>query len=96
MGRTISDRPRKVTRVTERFGWECFHCRASLSPSTLTLDHIIPKAQGGSDAIVNLLPSCKHCNYWRDQLPLCDDAMKIIEERHGLSIPNKPGTQHAA
>ena len=80
MGRSVNDRSRKVTRVTEIWGWECFHCGCSLSPSTLTLDHIVPWAQGGSDAIKNLLPSCKHCNYWRDQHDLCDDALKRIEE----------------
>lgn len=83
MGRTISDRPRKARRVTEIWGWECFHCGASLSPSTLTLDHIKPFAEGGTDAIKNLLPSCAHCNYWRDRHPLCDEAMKRIEETYG-------------
>lgn len=83
MGRSINDRHRKVDRVTERWGWDCFHCGDALTPSTLTLDHIVPKSKGGSDAITNLVPSCKTCNYYRDVHPLCDAAYRLIEERNG-------------
>ena len=41
-----------------RPGSRCHYCGA---PAT-TVDHVIPKAKGGTDAMSNLVPACARCN----------------------------------
>lgn len=36
---------------------------------TPTIEHIIPKCDGGSDNIENLNIACFKCNQWRGQMP---------------------------
>jgi 5-methylcytosine-specific restriction endonuclease McrA len=38
----------------------CAYC--GNSPVFLTIDHVIPRSQGGTNAPSNLLPACKSCN----------------------------------
>lgn len=44
------------------YGWKCFYCKKPLSNKTLTIDHRIPLARGGSHWPANLVPCCKPCN----------------------------------
>lgn len=64
---------------------KCIHCRTRLRVSTAgdllgntTLEHIIPKTQGGTDAPENLALACGSCN-----------AAKGV--RHDRSGPGDPG-----
>ena len=42
---------------------ECPHCRQAIkNQEDLTIDHIVPRAKGGTDAIENLQPMHKRCN----------------------------------
>lgn len=41
---------------------ECHYCGARLDRSSATLDHIIPRAAGGTNHLSNLLLSCAGCN----------------------------------
>ena len=34
----------------------------------MTIDHIKPKSKGGSDALDNLQPMCRHCNHLKKDL----------------------------
>ena len=45
---------------------ECFWCR---STHNLTLDHIVPKAAGGSNYIENYIIACRFCNERRGDMP---------------------------
>jgi 5-methylcytosine-specific restriction endonuclease McrA len=48
----------------------CHHCRGKVSPTELTMDHLIPIIRGGKSTKGNLVPSCKQCNSERKhQLP---------------------------
>jgi 5-methylcytosine-specific restriction endonuclease McrA len=44
------------------FGWRCRYCRTRLTIKTLTKDHVIPLAKGGSEWASNLVPACWSCN----------------------------------
>jgi 5-methylcytosine-specific restriction endonuclease McrA len=58
-----------LLRVDE-LGWKCFYCLKPLHVETLTKDHFIPLAQGGSDSIENLVPACLACNLSKnDRMP---------------------------
>lgn len=46
-----------------RDGLACVYCGASIEEGiVLTLDHLIPHCQGGSNASENLVTSCRKCN----------------------------------
>lgn len=46
----------------EFHGWRCLYCAAPLISTTLTMDHRIPIARGGSNWPANLVPACRSCN----------------------------------
>jgi len=54
-----SQQKSKRLLVYARDGNKCLKCRRE---DQLTLDHIIPKAKGGSNSINNLQTLCKSCN----------------------------------
>ena len=43
-------------------GKKCAYCRRSLALACVTLDHVVPKALGGSNSVANLCCCCWHCN----------------------------------
>ncbi len=40
----------------------CWYCRRKVAPKDITMDHIVPLAQGGRSNRDNLVPACKSCN----------------------------------
>jgi 5-methylcytosine-specific restriction endonuclease McrA len=46
--------------ILRRDGYKCGYC--GRGDITLTVDHIVPKAQGGVDAWENLVTACTVCN----------------------------------
>jgi hypothetical protein len=48
--------------LVEYFGASCWGCTDNLPERQLVLDHIIPKADGGSDEIYNRALLCSPCN----------------------------------
>jgi 5-methylcytosine-specific restriction endonuclease McrA len=55
-----------------RHGWvgKCIHCNSSLVVSeagepeaSATIEHIVPEAKGGTEALTNLALACARCNY---------------------------------
>ena len=46
--------------VLEKFGRKCAYCSAQNVP--LQVEHIVPKARGGSDRVSNLTIACEPCN----------------------------------
>lgn len=47
----------------------CHYCKTELSHENRTLDHIIPKCNGGKDDLSNLVFCCQSCNQLRDNIP---------------------------
>ena len=44
--------------VLQRDGYLCAYCNREAD----TVDHIVPKAKGGTDEITNLVSACLECN----------------------------------
>jgi 5-methylcytosine-specific restriction endonuclease McrA len=40
----------------------CYYCAAEVSPSDLTMDHIVPVIRGGKSTRGNCVAACKECN----------------------------------
>lgn len=49
-------------RVLRRSSARCHYCRDLMPARKATLDHAIPRSQGGTYAPENLRPCCPDCN----------------------------------
>jgi len=80
--RYIPTRLQVVTRkniFTRDFN-KCGYCGKRFSPKNLTLDHVIPKAQGGKSTWVNLVTACGPCNKFKaDRTP--EEAGMVLRRR---------------
>lgn len=45
--------------------FECHWCGCVLEPKKVTIDHVIPRARGGTSKPENLVVACKACNNFR-------------------------------
>lgn len=61
------------THVYLRDGHQCQYCGKVFSPSELTLDHVVPRSQGGPRTWDNIVTACRPCNGKKADLS-CDDA----------------------
>ncbi len=59
---SISDELRQAIRERANFVCEYCHSPERLSANRFTVDHVIPKSLGGSDALDNLALACRRCN----------------------------------
>lgn len=60
-----------------RDSFRCVYCCADLhgaAPSDITLDHVRPQSDGGSNDSQNLVTSCRFCNCSRQDKPLAKFA----------------------
>ena len=48
----------KMFKICKEKGYSCYYCGEPAE----TLDHFIPKKEGGTNNEENLIPSCKRCN----------------------------------
>ena len=56
------ERQRKRKRMLAAHGYSCWYCGIDLHMREIQLDHIVPQASGGVDAITNMAISCSFCN----------------------------------
>jgi len=66
-GANVSKKMSTVPALTNRAlfsrdGHVCMYCGKQFNQSLLTRDHIIPRAQNGSDTWDNVITACKACN----------------------------------
>ena len=52
--------PGEFQALYVRYDWRCLACATTGCP--LTVDHVVPLARGGSNAIANIQPLCGSCN----------------------------------
>ena len=66
-------RPEKRLAIYLRDSFRCVYCCSDLhdaDPRDVTLDHLRPKADGGSNGETNLVTACRACNCSRQDTPL--------------------------
>ena len=57
------------SKIKEEWDWECAYCG---SDENLTIDHIVPRAKGGTDFTKNVLCACQECNQDKGHTPVED------------------------
>jgi hypothetical protein len=82
------DRAFSRNAVLLRDEFTCQYC-ARVTPSTeLTLDHILPKSQGGKTSWLNVVASCKECNHFKANHTPEEAGMRLLKEPHKPSWAN--------
>lgn len=96
--------PRRVrfnrTGIFRRDQFVCQYCSTALTASKLTLDHVLPRAQGGGSSWKNCVTACFECNNKKGDRTPEQAKMKLIKPPAipALSIINEYYTmkkQHA-
>jgi len=54
--------PLRRTNVLARDDFQCQYCSKLIQPNDATLDHVIPRNQGGLTTWENIVCCCKRCN----------------------------------
>jgi 5-methylcytosine-specific restriction endonuclease McrA len=69
--------------IIDEFNSRCCYCGAK--NDALTIDHVVPVAKGGTNAIRNLAPACGRCNGRKSDRPLAhmigDSLVYLLEHR---------------
>jgi hypothetical protein len=75
-------RPTTRHRIYLRDGGRCVWCGSAASvASPLTLDHVVPRRRGGTNAPSNLITACGPCNSWRGDRSIPEMARSTVERR---------------
>lgn len=82
---------RKRFEIFKRDGFTCQYCGQRPPEVVLEVDHIEPRAHGGSDDELNLVTSCADCNRGKgskllaDVKPLPDADLKYLETQQEVA-----------
>lgn len=79
----------KRTRLAEAQNWHCCWCGTEMIPepnkhNSVTVEHILPRSQGGSDEMENLAAACLHCNNKRGTSGIEDFMQKFLHKNQEL------------
>src|SRR5271157_4981149 len=58
---------------------ECQYCGHTLNLSDFTLDHVVPRSQGGTSCWTNLVAACVRCNKRKDHQTLKESGMRLLK-----------------
>jgi 5-methylcytosine-specific restriction endonuclease McrA len=58
----VDRRDSNLLKLSLVCGWRCWYCGIELLEESATIDHIVPRAKGGSDHLDNLALCCEFCN----------------------------------
>jgi len=72
--------PLAVTRrgVLKRDNFVCQYCGRTQHPCELTLDHVLPRSQGGKNTWENVVAACKPCNHRKGNRTPTEARMKLL------------------
>lgn len=70
-----------------KYDGHCAYCGKFIALKDMQADHIIPKRQGGKDAVENYNPSCRRCNHYKRALDL-ESFRKYIATLHERIVKN--------
>jgi len=84
-------RERDKARVLRKSVWwqqqlqsgVCHYCGKQVGPGSLTMDHVVPVARGGTSTKGNVVPACEACNKSKKYLTPAEQILAALE-RDGL------------
>ena len=56
---------------------KCFYCERKFNICQKTVEHIVPRSLGGSNAACNKVNACYDCNTWKGSLMIHDFILKV-------------------
>lgn len=69
-----------------RDGYRCMYCGDKFAGDELTLDHVIPKAQGGKNLWHNLVACCQTCNRTKNDRTPEEAGMPLIRRPLPITV----------
>lgn len=81
----MGDDTRPISRrlrfeILRRDKHTCRYCGAQAPDVPLTVDHVVPKALGGSDDPTNLVTACRDCNSGKGSVGPTDEVVADVAE----------------
>jgi len=73
--------PRLRILILERDNYTCQYCGTQAPYVKLHVDHIIPRARGGSDATSNLITACQLCNIGKGVMRIRPPVRRLTEDQ---------------
>ena len=62
----------------------CTYCGCKLTWESATVDHLVPRSKGGTDAMDNLVLACQPCNLRKADRLLAEGALQLLQLIEGL------------
>jgi len=72
----------------------CFYCQRRLGPKIVTLDHVVPLAQGGNHSYRNVVACCFECNETKWELA-AEDFLRVLLRKGRLTRRELAGRRAA-
>lgn len=76
--------------ILAKTGGKCYYCGCELEPENNTVDHIIPRSNGGSDQSENLVPCCRFCNSLKGNRSIEElrfaQCMRVFKKKSGITF----------
>ena len=66
--------------IFKRDGWACQYCSVQPGGSELTIDHVVPRSQGGQSTWENCVLACVECNKRKADRTPKQARMKLLSE----------------
>lgn len=79
MGNSITPTKRRI--VYDESSGHCIYCGHLISLKQLSVDHIIPRSNGGTDSLENLICSCRICNNNKNDLSISQYIKTLPENK---------------
>lgn len=70
--------------VFARDDYRCQYCGRSFPAAELTLDHVIPRRQGGARSFTNLVTACRACNHRKADRTPAEARMTLARTHYGM------------
>lgn len=89
-------REREAARELRKSRWwqtlindaRCYYCNAAIARKDVTMDHIVPIAQGGRSTKGNVVPACKDCNNLKRDMTAVEWALHCETLREQQTEPS--------
>lgn len=78
---------KQLDRLLFEQGGKCFFCLASLDKANASVEHLLAKANGGTDDEGNVVACCKSLNAILGRKPLKEKIQIVLRQDEGFNCP---------